>query len=124
MLASKLAPVIGDRVQVQQVILNLITNAIEAMDPVSGRKLTLAVTVDRYKTGELRVAVSDTGVGLNTDQRGHVFDAFNTTKPCGMGMGLAISRSIIEAHHGELWVTDNDGPGVTFQFTLPTARSP
>ena len=123
-LAPKLAPVIGDRVQVQQVILNLITNAIEAMDPVSGRKLTLAVTVDRYKTSELRVAVSDTGVGLNTDQRGHVFDAFNTTKPCGMGMGLAISRSIIEAHHGELWVTDNDGPGVTFQFTLPTATSP
>ena len=123
-LAPKLAPVIGDRVQVQQVILNLITNAIEAMDPVSGRKLTLAVTVDRYKTSELRVAVSDTGVGLNTDQRDHLFDAFNTTKPCGMGMGLAISRSIIEAHHGELWVTDNDGPGVTFQFTLPSARAP
>ena len=122
-LAPKLAPAIGDRVQVQQVILNLITNAIEAMDSVSERKLTLAVTVNRSKRRELRVAVSDTGVGLNTDQRDHLFDAFYTSKPCGMGMGLAISRSIIEAHHGELWVTDNDGPGVTFQFTLPIERS-
>ena len=123
-LAPDLPTVIGDRIQVQQVILNLVANAIEAMEPVSGRRLVLEITVDRYKTSAVRVAVSDTGVGLNTHQREHPFDAFNTTKPFGMGMGLAISRSIIEAHNGELWVSDNDGPGVTFQFTLPAEKSP
>jgi C4-dicarboxylate-specific signal transduction histidine kinase len=119
--AAHLQPVMADRVQVQQVILNFVMNAVEAMERSAER--TLAVGVDIYGAGALRVWVRDSGVGLDPAHRDRIFDAFYTTKPNGMGMGLAISRSIVEAHGGRLWATPNDGPGETFQFTLPVPAS-
>jgi PAS domain S-box-containing protein len=115
--AAQLPPVMADRVQVQQVILNFVMNAVEAMERSTER--TLMVGVDAYGAGALRVWVRDSGAGLDPAHRDRIFDAFYTTKPNGMGMGLAISRSIVEAHGGRLWATPNDGPGETFQFTLP-----
>jgi signal transduction histidine kinase/DNA-binding NarL/FixJ family response regulator len=122
--ATELPCVIADRVQVQQVILNLLKNGVEAMESVSDRKRTLDVKLDTYTGDALRLAIRDCGVGIDQSQRKRVFETFHSTKPDGMGMGLAISRSIIEAHSGQLWMSDNDGPGVTFQFTLPTVTSP
>jgi len=115
--ASRLPHVIADRVQVQQVIVNLAMNAVEAMEQRTER--TLAAGVEACGGDALRVWLRDSGTGLGADQRERIFDAFYTTKPNGMGMGLAISRSIVEAHGGRLWATPNDGPGETFQFTLP-----
>jgi PAS domain S-box-containing protein len=123
-VSSSLAPlqgpalVTGDRVQLQQVMLNLIMNSIEAMAPVSGAR-RLQVDVDAASRDELRVSVRDSGVGLPFEHRSRIFDAFHTTKPEGMGMGLAISRSIVEAHGGRLWLAPKQGVGETFQFTLP-----
>jgi PAS domain S-box-containing protein len=119
--AAALPPVIGDRVQLQQVILNLTMNAIEAMASVAWRKRELAVRVDRHDALSLRVSLRDTGVGLAPDDRERIFEPFHTTKESGMGMGLAISRAIVEAHGGRLWVTANADHGETFQFTLPAA---
>jgi signal transduction histidine kinase len=96
-------------------------NAVEAMERTTERKL--AVGVDACGAGALRVWVRDSGTGLDPARRDRIFDAFYTTKPNGMGMGLAISRSIVEAHGGRLWATPNDGPGETFQFTLPVPAS-
>lgn len=127
-LSCKVAPhlrqAVGDRVHVQQVILNLLRNALEAMETVLNRERLLLITADALADESLRVAVRDSGMGLPLQERERVFDAFHSTKPDGMGMGLAISRSIVEAHGGRLWVTDNEGPGVTFQFTLPSAEPP
>jgi PAS domain S-box-containing protein len=117
--AARLVPVVADRVQLQQVILNLVMNAIEAMIPISERPRVLEVAANNYRADAVLVAVRDSGVGLDPRHRDRIFDAFYTTKPEGMGMGLAISRSIVEAHGGRLWATPNDGPGETFQFTLP-----
>ena len=112
----------GDRVQLQQVVLNLMINAIEAMSAVAGRSRILHVGTECNRSDDaVRVVVRDSGVGLDLQQRDRVFDAFYTTKAAGMGMGLAISRSIVQAHGGRLWATANDGPGETFQFTLPVA---
>jgi PAS domain S-box-containing protein len=111
----------ADRVQLQQVILNLMMNAIDAMRPVMRRARTVQISTGRHSSELLRVSVSDTGVGLAPEQRERIFDAFHTTKPNGMGMGLAISRSIVEAHGGQLWATRNEGPGATFHLTLPVA---
>ena len=113
-----------DRVELQQVILNLVMNALEAMAPAECEPRVLdlgacAQTVD----DAVQVDVRDTGVGIAPSERDQIFDAFHTTKPEGMGMGLAISRSIIEAHGGRLWVTPNAGRGVTFHFTLPMAHT-
>src|SRR5262245_3740888 len=119
-LAADLPRVLGDRVQLQQVILNLVMNGIEAMASVSDRRRELLIHSRRHRSGEVLVAVQDSGVGLQSDGLDHLFKAFFTTKPKGMGMGLAISRSIIEAHGGKLWAVPNDGPGATFQFTLQT----
>jgi C4-dicarboxylate-specific signal transduction histidine kinase len=112
-----------DRVQLQQVILNLVMNALEAMvlSPDEPRTLELGACC-REEDDAVQVNVRDTGVGIDPSDRDRIFDAFHTTKPEGMGMGLAISRSIIEAHGGHLWVTSNDGRGVTFHFTLPAAH--
>jgi PAS domain S-box-containing protein len=110
----------GDRVQLQQVILNLAINAIEAMSSARGRSRILELGAGHHGEGELRIAVTDTGPGLDAEQRERVFDAFYTTKPHGMGMGLAISRSIIESHGGRLWAARNVKGGETFQFTLPS----
>jgi PAS domain S-box-containing protein len=117
-LAADLPPVMGDRVQLQQVVVNLILNAIEAMARVEGRVRDLLITTQRGEGDEIRVAVRDSGMGLDPLNVERIFDPFHTTKPGGLGMGLSISRSIVESHGGRLWAESNDGPGATFQFTL------
>lgn len=118
--AADLPAVMADRVQLQQVILNLMMNAIESMSSVTERPRELEVVASSHGPDAVLVAVRDSGPGLAAQHRDRIFDAFYTTKAEGMGMGLAISRSIVEAHGGRLWATSNDGPGETFQFTLPT----
>jgi PAS domain S-box-containing protein len=120
--AAHLPAVTADRVQLQQVILNLVMNAIEAMTPITDRPRLLEVKADTYRQDAILVAVRDSGVGFDPQRRERIFDAFYSTKPHGMGMGLAISRSIVEAHGGRLWATPNDGYGETFQLTLPVDR--
>jgi C4-dicarboxylate-specific signal transduction histidine kinase len=117
-LAADLPLVMGDRVQLQQVVLNLILNGIEAMSTVEDRKRDLVIRTQRDQGGEVRVAVQDSGIGFDPLSADRIFDAFHTTKPGGLGMGLSISRSIVESHGGRLWAVSNDGPGATFQFTL------
>ena len=114
-LATEVPRITADRVQLQQVFMNLMLNAIEAMKEAGG---VLAIN-SQMEAGGLRVSVSDTGVGLPAEKADQIFDAFFTTKPQGSGMGLAISRSIVESHGGRLWATPNDGAGATFHFTLP-----
>jgi signal transduction histidine kinase len=111
-----------DRVQLQQVILNLVMNALEAMVLPKGVPRRLDVGVCRQVGNDaVQVDVRDTGVGIAPSDRDCIFDAFHTTKPEGMGMGLAICRSIVEAHGGRLWATPNEDSGETFHFTLPAA---
>jgi PAS domain S-box-containing protein len=112
--------ILADRVQVQQVILNLIINAIEAMSGAADGPRELLIRSGIAESQRVFVAVRDSGPGLDPKSLDHLFDAFYTTKPEGMGMGLAISRSIIDAHGGRLWAIANDDRGATFQFTLPT----
>ncbi len=118
-LSSDVPLILGDRIQLQQVILNLIINAIEAMSGVGEGSRELQVGTEKDELQGVRVAVRDSGPGLDPDSLDHLFTAFYTTKPQGMGMGLAISRSIIEAHGGRLWATANEDRGAMFQFTLP-----
>jgi PAS domain S-box-containing protein len=119
-LAPDLPPVWGDPVQLQQVLLNLVANALDAMETISDRPRIVNVRSDRNETETIRVAVKDSGIGLALQQVEKLFEAFHTTKPEGLGMGLAISRSIVERHGGHLWAESNQGePGATFQFTLP-----
>ena len=105
--------------QLQQVMLNLIINAIEAMTGISDGSRQLLIETKKA-SDEVLVTVQDSGVGLNPDSLENLFDAFHTTKPGGMGMGLSICRSIVEAHGGRLWAVSRDVPGAIFQFTLPT----
>jgi len=113
-------PVIqGDRVQLQQVILNLIINAVEAMSGVSEESRGLLIGTGKDASERVLVAVQDSGPGLKPESFERLFDSFYTTKPGGMGMGLSICRSIVEAHGGRIWATPNAGPGITVQFTLP-----
>jgi PAS domain S-box-containing protein len=119
--AEHLPPVAADRIQLQQVILNLVMNALDAMSATRDRARILQIEVHHHDADALRVAVCDSGAGLVPGQRDRVFDAFHTTKPHGMGMGLAISRSIVESHGGSLWATPNQDHGETFHFTLPIA---
>ncbi len=116
-LAEAVPPVFGDRIQLQQVILNLVMNGIEAMASVTGRPREVLISSCRHESDKVLVAVQDSGVGIGEQSLDKIFDAFYTTKPQGMGMGLAISRSIIEDHGGRLWAEAN-GSGATFQFTL------
>ena len=118
-LGPELPPVFADRVQTQQVLLNLIINAIEAMRDLERGRRELLIETRAHPDGQVLVAVRDTGVGLDVDARGRLFDAFYTTKPGRLGMGLSISRSILERHGGRLWAERNDGPGTTLRFTLP-----
>ena len=118
-LPEDLPPVVVDRVLVQQVIMNLIMNAIEAMRAVRDRASALCIRIEKQLSGNIVVSVEDSGVGLNPNDSARMFEAFYTTKAEGIGMGLTISRSIIEAHSGRLWAVANDGPGSTFCFTLP-----
>jgi PAS domain S-box-containing protein len=117
-LSDELPLALGDRIQLQQVILNLVMNGIEAMSAVTDRSRDLLIRSCQYESDKVLVEVQDSGIGLESESLDHLFTAFFTTKPQGMGMGLAISRSIIEAHGGRLWASPNDGPGATFQFTL------
>lgn len=118
--APDLPDVFGDRVQVQQVVLNLLTNALDAVLPVTERPREIRLEAQLAANDHVLVTVEDNGVGLDGVNVAALFDAFYTTKPGGMGMGLAISRSIVENHGGRLWAAANDGPGARFQFTLPT----
>jgi signal transduction histidine kinase len=118
-LAADLPKIAADGVQVHQVLMNLMLNGIEAMKDTGGGVLT--VKSGRGEGGEVLISVSDTGVGLPAGRADEIFNAFFTTKPQGSGMGLAISRSIVESHGGRLWATAHDGRGAAFHFTLPTA---
>jgi PAS domain S-box-containing protein len=118
-LANSLPVVQGDRVQLQQVLLNLFVNAIEAMGGMSKGPRELLISTERIDTGKVLVSVRDSGPGLASESVEDLFEAFYTTKPNGLGMGLSICRSIIEAHQGRLWATSNMPRGAAFQFTLP-----
>jgi len=117
--AEDLPVVSGDRVQLQQVILNLILNAADAMSRICEDLRSLMVETRRDNTNRVRLSVCDTGVGIDPGMADKIFDAFYTTKTNGMGIGLSVSRSIIESHGGRLWVIANEGPGATFAFSIP-----
>jgi PAS domain S-box-containing protein len=121
-LAADLPQVLGDRVQLQQVAMNLIVNSIDAMKDVDGRR-ELTIKSQRAEHEQLQVSVSDTGIGLPPQQAEQIFNAFFTTKTHGTGMGLRISRSIIESHGGRLWAADNSPRGAIFYFTVPTTAA-
>ncbi len=118
-LADDLPLVRGDRVQLQQVILNLLRNGSDAMSAVEDRARQLVIRTERDEDDRVRLAVQDTGVGFDLQAVDRLFDPFYTTKDEGMGIGLSVSRSIIENHHGRLWATLNEGPGATFSFSIP-----
>jgi C4-dicarboxylate-specific signal transduction histidine kinase len=118
-LADDLPLVLGDRIQLQQVMLNLILNAVEAMSGSGERERKLLIRTDQEGSGGVFVAVQDSGPGLEPESLDRLFDAFYTTKPSGMGMGLSICRSIIEAHGGRVWAAPSQPQGAVFQFTLP-----
>jgi signal transduction histidine kinase len=118
-LAADLPQVMGDRVQLQQVLMNLMMNSIDAMKDVDGAR-ELTIRSQRGENGEVLISVSDAGVGIPSMQKERIFDAFFSTKPQGTGMGLRISRSIVESHGGRLWASDNSPRGAIFHLTLPT----
>ncbi len=126
-LADGLPPVLADRVQIEQVVLNLIKNALDAMQDGSagaagGRARSVTVRTGRDGDGRVEVVVADRGHGLSEEARARLFDPFFTTKPGGMGLGLSICRTIVEAHGGHLWATDNPGGGAAMRFVLPVAE--
>ena len=118
-LAEDLPVVTGDRVQLQQVILNLIRNASDAMSAVDDRPRQLLIRTERDECDHVRLTVRDAGVGFDPQAADRLFESFYTTKNDGMGIGLSVSRSIIESHHGRLWATLNNGPGAAFSFSIP-----
>jgi C4-dicarboxylate-specific signal transduction histidine kinase len=120
-LASALPSVLGDRVQLQQVVINLLMNGVEAMAPITDRPREILIRSQQHEAGQVHVAVLDSGIGIDAETAEQLFSAFFTTKPSGMGMGLSISRSIIRAHGGRLWVSPNPDHGAAFQFTVPTS---
>jgi C4-dicarboxylate-specific signal transduction histidine kinase len=118
-LADDLPTITGDRIQLQQVIVNLLRNASDAMVAAQDRPRQLLIRTEREDGDRVRVMVRDTGVGFDRQSMDKLFDAFYTTKRDGMGIGLSVSRSIVERHHGRLWAEANDGPGATFSFSIP-----
>lgn len=122
-LTPDLPQVLGDRVQLQQVLLNLILNGIDAIGTASDHSRELLITTGTHGKSDVLISVRDTGVGIDPLDAEAIFTAFHTTKPGGLGMGLPISRSIVEAHGGKLWASSNDGPGSSFNFTLPIPSS-
>jgi signal transduction histidine kinase len=118
-LALALPMIAGDRVQLQQVIINLVMNGIEAMQSVTDRPRELVIRSGLDETQQVLVSVTDCGVGISAENADRLFNAFFTTKSSGMGMGLSICRSIMEAHGGRLWTTASMPHGATFQFSLP-----
>ena len=121
-LAYDLPTIMGDRIQLQQVILNLLRNATEAMRTIDDRPKELFIRTERHEQNHVLLSVKDSGVGLTAQAAERIFEAFYTTKTDGMGIGLSISRSIIEAHQGRLWAVPNDGPGATFFLALPFSQ--
>jgi PAS domain S-box-containing protein len=121
-LAGGLWPVSGDKVQLQQVLLNIIVNGLEAMSSVNERSRELVITTRNIESDQVQVTVADSGIGLDPNAANRIFDPFYTTKSGGMGMGLSISRSILHNHSGRLWATPNDGPGASFYFSLPKCQ--
>jgi signal transduction histidine kinase len=121
-LADDLPFVTGDRVQLQQVILNLLANASDAMSTIDDRPRKLLIKTEQDEGDGVRLTVQDAGVGFDPQTADRLFDPFYSTKDNGMGIGLSVSRSIIESHRGRLWAVPNDGPGATFSFSVP--RSP
>lgn len=119
--ADDLPIVTGDRIQLQQVVLNLLRNASDAMVDVNDRARDLLIRTERETVDRVRVTVRDAGVGLDPQSMDKLFDAFYTTKSGGMGVGLSVSRSIVERHQGRMWAEPNDGPGATFSFSIPLA---
>jgi PAS domain S-box-containing protein len=119
-LAPSLPMILGDRVQLQQVIINLVMNGIEAMQPITDRQRELVIRSDQDEMRRVHVSVTDCGVGISAEIANRLFNAFFTTKSSGMGMGLSICRSIVEAHEGRLSISPNEGPGTTVQFVLPS----
>ncbi len=114
----------GDRVHLEQVLLNLILNGMDAFDGANQDNRRISVTAKTAAANTIEIAVSDTGSGIPPDKVSHVFDSFFTTKASGLGMGLPISRTIIEAHGGRIWAeNNNEGSGATFRFTLPVAKA-
>jgi signal transduction histidine kinase len=118
-LAPALPMILGDRVQLQQVIINLVMNGIEAMQTVTDGSRELVIRSGQDETHQLFLSVTDCGVGISAENANRLFNAFFTTKSSGMGMGLSICRAIVEAHGGRLSASGNEGPGATFQFVLP-----
>jgi signal transduction histidine kinase len=115
-LSPDIPDIMADRIQMQQALMNLMINAIDAMKDSGG---DMTITAEPSSDGQLLIAVSDTGVGLPTDNPDDIFESFVTTKTHGTGMGLAITRSIVESHGGRLWAAANTGRGATLRFTLP-----
>jgi signal transduction histidine kinase len=122
-LAEGLSPVAGDRVQVQQVALNLVLNAVEAMSSADEGPRELVIGSEQRQEGGVLVSVRDSGPGIDPEHLNRVFEAFYTTKSSGLGMGLSICRSIINAHGGRLWADKSEPRGAVFQFALPSAES-
>jgi len=123
-LWSGLPLVRGDRVQLQQVVLNLVMNGLDAMDDVASGLRTVRISTCAPSAAEILVRVEDGGVGLTPETAERIFEPFYTTKPQGIGMGLAISRSIVEAHEGRLWAAPSAPQGAVLQFTLPLLTAP
>ena len=121
-LAPALPEILGDRVQLQQVIINLLINGIEAMAPVTDRRRELLIRSGKSDTDQLILSITDSGIGISADNANRLFNAFFTTKSSGLGMGLSICRSIVEAHGGRMSASNNEGPGATFQLVLPLHR--
>jgi signal transduction histidine kinase len=117
--AENLPPVKGDRIQLQQVILNLLRNASDAMRDIDNRPRQLLIKTDSDDSKNVQLTVQDTGIGFAPDTADRLFESFYTTKDDGTGIGLSVSRSIIEAHRGRLWASANEGPGSSFAFSIP-----
>jgi signal transduction histidine kinase len=123
-LAADLPPIIGDRVQLQQVILNLLRNASDALAGVDDRTRRIVIRTEREEGDRVRLTVRDAGVGFDGESGDKLFAPFFTTKSGGMGIGLSVSRSIIQTHRGRIWAAPNEGPGATFAFSIPIELKP
>jgi signal transduction histidine kinase len=122
-LADELPPVAGDRVQLQQVVLNLLLNAADAMSGIEDHPRHLVIRTERTEDNHVRLTMQDAGVGIASQDVERLFEPFYSTKSGGMGIGLSVSRSIIESHRGRLWAVPNEGPGATFSFSIPSGLS-